>query len=118
MEESEISSPESYIIGISEIHFLDKTEKVCLYRPSALSAEKSLCVVIAKSERDAEEIFTEMAKNYEWAPCDPSRSAVFMQYDKYVLLGKDSAEGVRAVAEAFAAETGGGARVEFSQNPM
>lgn len=118
MEESEISSPESYIIGISEIHFLDKTEKVCLYRPSALSAEKSLCVVIAKSERDAEEIFTEMCESYEWAPCDPARSAVFMQYGNYILLGKDSADGAKAISNAFAAETDGGARAEFSQNPM
>jgi hypothetical protein len=118
MEETEIYSSEAYILGMEEMHFLDKVEKACIYRPALLSAERSLCVVVAKSERFAEEIFEEMAKSYEWAPCDPARSAVFMQYGKYVLLGKDNADGARAVSAAFAAETGGGAKTDFSHNPM
>jgi hypothetical protein len=118
MEETPLSAMDSYMIGIDEEDFRENVEKACVYRPSLLSAEQSLCVVIAKNEDCAEEIFEEMAENYEWAPCDPARSAVFMCYGKYVLLGKDSESGARAVSEAFAAETGGRARTDFSQNPM
>ncbi len=118
MEETPLSDIDSYMIGIDEEDFRENVEKACIYRPSLLSAEQSLCVVVAKSEKCAAEIFEEMAENYEWAPCDPARSAVFMLYGKYVLLGKDSAEGARAVSSAFAEESGGGARMEFSQNPM
>jgi hypothetical protein len=118
MDEDEISSSESYILGIAEMHFLDKTEKVCIYRPTALSSDRILCVIEAKSESFANELFEEMNDNYEWAPCDPAESAVFMKYGKYIILCKDSAECVRAVAEAFDAETDGGAKTEFSQNPM
>ena len=73
---------------------------------------------LGKVEGFAEEIFEEMCEEYEWAPCDPSEIAVFMQYGKYVLLGKDSAAGAEALSEAFALETGKGAKTEFSQNPM
>ena len=118
MEETPLSAMDSYMIGIDGEDFRENVEKACIYRPSLLSAEQSLCVVIAKSEECAEEIFEEMAENYEWAPCDPARSAVFMMYGKYILLGKDSAEGARAVSEAFAAETDGKAKTDFSQNPM
>ncbi len=118
MEETPLSPMDSYMIGIDEEDFRENVEKACVYRPSLLSAEQSLCVVVAKSENCAAEIFEEMAENYEWAPCDPARSAVFMQYGKYVLLGKDSEDGARAVSAAFAEETGGGAKTEFSQNPM
>lgn len=118
MEETPLSAMDSYMIGIDEEDFRENVEKACIYRPSLLSAEQSLCVVIAKSEECAKEIFEEMAENYEWAPCDPARSAVFMCYGKYVLLGKDSESGARAVCDAFAAETGGRARTDFSWNPM
>lgn len=118
MEETEITATDSYMLGIDEDDFLENVEKACVYRPAVLSAERSLCVVVAKSEVCAEEIFEEMAESYEWAPCDPAKSAVFMQYGKYVLLGKDSRDGVSSVSSAFAEETGGGARTEFSQNPM
>lgn len=118
MEETPLSPMDSYMIGIDEEDFRENVEKACIYRPSLLSAEQSLCVVVAKSESCAAEIFEEMAENYEWAPCDPARSAVFMCYGKYVLLGKDNESGARAVSEAFAAETDGGVKTEFSQNPM
>ena len=118
MEETPLSAMDSYMLGLDEEDFRENVEKACVYRPSLLSAEQSLCVVLAKSEECAEDIFEEMAENYEWAPCDPSRSAVFMQYGKYVLLGKDSASGAGVLAEAFGKETGGGAKTEFSQNPM
>ena len=118
MEEEEISAPDSYMLGIEEEEFRESVEKACFYRPSALSAAQSLFVVVAKSEGFAEEIFEEMCEEYEWAPCDPSEIAVFMQYGKYVLLGKDSAAGAEALSEAFALETGKGAKTEFSQNPM
>ena len=118
MDEEEISSSESYILGIEEMHFLDKIEKACIYRPTVLSAAQSLCVVETKSEKYADEIFEEMNDNYEWAPCDPAESAVFMKYGKYIILCKDSSACVRTVAEAFGAETDGGARTRFSQNPM
>ena len=118
MEETPLSPMDSYMIGIDEEDFRENVEKACIYRPCLLSAEQSLCVVVAKSEECAEEIFEEMRENYEWAPCDPARSAVFMYYGKYVLLGKDSAEGAGTIAEAFAEETYGGAKTDFSQNPM
>ena len=118
MEESEISSPDAYMIGIEADDFLENVEEARIFRPSALSAEQSLCIVVAKSRRSADELFEEMCESYEWAPCDPARSAVFMQYGNYILLGKDSADGAKAISDAFAAETDGGARAEFSQNPM
>ena len=118
VEETELSAMDSYMLGIDEEDFRENVEKACIYRPCLLSAEQSLCVVVAKSEECAEEIFEEMRENYEWAPCDPARSAVFMYYGKYVLLGKDSAEGAGTIAEAFAEETYGGAKTDFSQNPM
>lgn len=118
MEETELSPMDSYMLGIDEDDFSENVEKACVYRPSALSAEQSLCIVLAKSEPCAKEIFEEMREDYEWAPCDPAESAVFMQYGKYILLGKGSREGAGALAEAFAAETDKGARTDFSQNPM
>ena len=118
MEETELSPMESYMLGIDEEDFGENVEKACVYRPAALSAAQSLCIVVAKSEPCAKEIFEEMRENYEWAPCDPAESAVFMQYGKYILLGKDSREGAGALAEAFSLETGKGARTDFSQNPM
>ena len=118
MEETGISAPDAYMIGIEADDFLENVEEAHIFRPSALSAEQSLCIVVAKSRRSADELFEEMCESYEWAPCDPARSAVFMQYGNYILLGKDSADGAKAISDAFAAETGGGARAEFSQNPM
>ena len=118
MEETVLSPMDSYMLGIDEEDFREDVEEAKVYRPALLSAEQSLCVVVAKSESRAEDIFEEMRKSYEWAPCDPAESAVFMQYGKYILLGKDKAEGTKAVSEAFASETGGGARMDFSQNPM
>ena len=118
MEETILSAPDAYMIGIEADDFLENVEEARIFRPSALSAEQSLCVVVAKSRRSADELFEEMCESYEWAPCDPARSAVFMQYGNYILLGKDSAEGSKALSDAFAAETSGGARAEFSQNPM
>ena len=118
MEETELSAMDSYMLGIDEEDFRENVEKACIYRPSLLSAAQSLCVVVAKNEPCAEEIFEEMRESYEWAPCDPAESAVFMQYGKYILLGKDSSEGTSALAGAFSEETEKGARTDFSQNPM
>lgn len=118
MEETPLSPFESYMLGIDAEDFRENVEEACVYRPSVLSATQSLCVVVAKSEPCAEDIFEEMRENYEWAPCDPAESAVFMQYGKYILLGKDSREGAGAISEAFAAETGKGLKTDFSQNPM
>ena len=118
MEETALSELESYMLGVEPEDFRENVEKACVYRPAALSASQSLCVVVAKSEPCAEELFEEMRDGYEWAPCDPAESAVFMQYGKYILLGKDSARGAGAISEAFSSETGGRAKTEFSQNPM
>ena len=118
MSEERITAAESYIIGISGEDFRENVAEAGIYRPSALSAEQSLCVVVAKSEPCAQEIFEEMCESYDWPPCDPAESAVFMQYGKYILLGKDSAEGARALCEAFRTETDGEVKTDFSQNPM
>ncbi len=118
MEEKELTELECYMLGIDEESFGKKVEEAKIFRPDALSSGQSLCIVVAKSDYFAEEIFGEMQKNFEWAPCDPAENAVFMQYGKYVILGKDSAEGARAFSEAFAAETDGRAKTMFSQNPM
>jgi hypothetical protein len=118
MEETTLSEMDSYMIGIEEDDFRESVKEARVFRPRALSAEQSLCIVVAKSRGSAEELFEEICESYEWAPCDPAESAVFMQYGEYILLGKDSREGAKAISEAFAAETGGGAKADFSQNPM
>lgn len=118
MSGERVTAEEAYMLGISGEDFRENVAEAGIYRPAELSAEQSLCVVVAKSADSAEEIFEEMCEDYEWAPCDPAESAVFMRYGKYILLGKASAAGTRSLCEAFLAETGGEAQADFSQNPM
>ncbi len=118
MSEESISPENSYMLGISEESFRQNVEEAHVFRPSELSAAQSLCIVVAKSAPCAEDIYTEMRVGYDWAPCDPAETAVFMMYGNYILLAKSDGVGANALSAAFAEETGGGASVSFSQNPM
>ncbi len=118
MNEEELSAEGSYLIGISEESFKQNVESAHIFRPDELSAAQSLCVVVAKNAPCAEDIYAQMKAGYDWAPCDPAETAVFMLYGKYVLLAKSDAAGANALSSAFAAESGGKASASFSHNPM
>lgn len=118
MSEMKIEPAEAYILGITEGDFEENVEEACVYRPDELSAAESLCVVVAKNEPCAEELYAEMQNGYDWAPCDPAKTAVFMLCGRYILLAKSDEAGAGALSEAFTGETGGDAAVHFSQNPM
>ena len=118
MSEMKIEPADAYVLGITEGEFEDKVEDARVFRPDELSAAESLGVVVAKNEPCAEELYAEMKESYDWAPCDPAETAVFMMYGNYILLAKSDEAGTHAISEAFAGETGGDAAVHFSQNPM
>ncbi len=118
MSEEELSPESSYLLGISEESFKNNIEEAHVFRPDELSASQSLCVVVAKSAPCAEDIYAEMKAGYDWAPCDPAETAVFMMYGNYILLAKSDETGANALSEAFAVETRGKASSSFSQNPM
>ncbi len=118
MNEEELSHESSYILGISEESFKQNVESAHVFRPDELSAAQSLCIVVAKNAPCAEDIYKEMKLSYDWAPCDPAETAVFMVYGKYVLLAKSDEEGANALERAFASESGGKASASFSHNPM
>lgn len=118
MSEEDLAPESAYILGISEESFRQNVAEARIFRPEELSAAQSLCIVVAKNAPCAEDIYKEMRASYDWAPCDPAKTAVFMQYGNYILLAKSSESGARALSAAFAEETGGRASVSFSQNPM
>lgn len=118
ISEEEILPESAYILGISEESFRQNVAEARIFRPDELSAAQSLCVVVAKNAPCAKDIYAEMKSSYDWAPCDPADTAVFMVYGNYILLAKSNEAGARALSEAFGAETAGGASTDFSQNPM
>lgn len=118
MSEEELSEESSYMLGISEESFRKNVDEARFFRPEELSAAQSLCVVVAKSTPCAEAVYAEMKESYDWVPCEPASTAVFMIYGNCILLAKSDEAGARALSAAFDGETRGGARSDFSSNPM
>lgn len=116
--ESDILADEAYILGLSEKDFTENVASAKMFCENELSSKTFLCILIANNEASAESIYSDMCKNYDWAPCDPADSAVFMRYGKYVLMAKDSDDGTHNICSAFMAETDNSASAVYSQNPM
>ena len=118
MYHEEFQKDSAYTLGISEESFEENVEEAHIYRPSELNPSKSIFIVIAKNKYGAEDLYNEIYEDYDWAPCDPADQAVFMLYDKYILMAKDDDEEIERIANAFSDETEGNALMHFSRNPM
>lgn len=116
--EERVNIENSYIFGISEDDFRENVEEATVFHPSALSGGKSLCVIVAKDETAAMELYKTLYGEYDWAPCDPADSMAFMRFGRYIVTVKDEREQTAKLCRAFSAISDGGATVRFSENPM
>ena len=116
--ESDITASEAYLIGLSEESFAENVTNAKVFYQSELCTQNFLCILEANSEASAEALYSDICKNYDWAPCDPADSAVFMRYGKHVLIAKDQDDKTHSICSAFMAETKNSASVIYSENPM
>jgi hypothetical protein len=116
----EMSMPtsESYSVGLTGEQFEGMVAEAVECRPTELTAEQSLYVLHAKSEKEAGSLYDFISANYEWAPCDPASEAMIMQYGDYVLIARGSGAEAEALLRAFREESHGKARVYHTKNPM
>lgn len=116
--EESVDAENAYIFGISEEDFREKVAEAAVFHPSELSGGRTLCVIVAKDEADARELYARLYDEYDWAPCDPADSMAFMKFGKYIVTVKDEREETAKLCRAFSAISDGGATVRFSENPM
>jgi hypothetical protein len=118
VSEADINQDDAYTLGISEEVFAQNVSEAKLYRRGELTANGSMCVMVALTEPCADALYEIIYDEYEWAPCDPADTSVFMKYGKYVVFARDSDTGIENISKAFMEESGGRASVRFSRNPM
>lgn len=116
--EQSVDVQNSYMLGIAENEFEEKAVEGALFYPSAVSMGKTLCVIVAKDEACAEQLYAYLYENYDWAPCDPAENMAFMLFGRYVVTVKDEREETEKLCRAFSSIAQGDATVRYSENPM
>lgn len=113
-----MSAENSYIFGISEQVFHNDVEEATVIYSSELSLGNALCVIVAQSDDAAEKLYKNLCEEYDWAPCDPADSIVFMHCGRYIVTAKDTQETTAKLCNAFSEMSHGCASIRFYQNPM
>lgn len=116
--EQQVDAENSFMLGIPENKFLETAVEGALFYPNAISMGKTLSVIVAKDEACAEELYSYLYENYDWAPCDPAENAAFMLFGKYIVMVKDERAETEKLCRAFSSITKGDATVRYSENPM
>ena len=116
--EQQVDAENSFMLGIPENKFLETAVEGALFYPNAISMGKTLSVIVAKDEVCAEELYSYIYENYDWAPCDPAENAAFMLFGKYIVMVKDERAETEKLCRAFSSITKGDAVLRYSENPM
>lgn len=95
-----------YMFGLSDEDFDRYVMSAEIYREAIGSSGYELALVTVNDGESAEELRRIMTYSYEWAPCDPSETAIFADYPGLVMRVKGSESDVRRAYEIFCAACG------------